>query len=194
MLQPWLDDAAAIKELPLPTLIDLRLDPATPPQFAATAQKISSLIPGATLDDHGAWTRDLGGLAQTGEILGVSMFAVIAVAATLTVAAAARARLAINRAEIHLLHRIGASDFYIIRQFQADALRSAILGAILGAALLGAAGFALVRRGAEFAPLLPRLRLDTLDWIVLAAAPLGAILVAVLVAQLTARAMVRRLP
>jgi cell division transport system permease protein len=194
LLRPWLGDPAAIRELPLPTLIDIRLDPANPPSFAVVQQKIESLAPGARLDDHGAWTNDLTGLARTGEVLGLCLFAIIALAATATVATAARARLAINRAEIQLLHRIGASDLYVIRQFQIDALWSAVLGAVIGGILAAGAGFALIRKGVAFAPLLPRLRLEPLDWCALAAAPAGAVLITILVAQWTAWALVRRLP
>jgi hypothetical protein len=52
----------------------------------------------------------------------------------------------------------------------------------------------LLRKGTAFAPLLPRLRLETLDWCALAAVPVGAVLIAMFVAQATAWSLVRRLP
>lgn len=194
LLGPWLGDAAAIRELPLPTLIDLRLDPADTPRANVVQQKLAASIPGARLDDHGAWTTDLTRLAGTGEAMGLVLFVIIALAATATVATAARARLAINRPEIELLHRIGASDLYIARQFQIDALRSSGVGAVVGAVLAVLGGYALIRKGTAFAPLLPRLRLEVLDWCILAAVPLGAVLIAIVVAQWTAWSLVRRLP
>ncbi len=194
LLQPWLGDTEAIRELPLPILIDIRLDPANPPQFSVVAGMLGKQAPGATLDDHGRWIGDLTQLAGAGEMLGLAMFAIIVIAATLTVATAARARLAINRPEIELLHRIGASDLYIMRQFQIDALRSSIVGAILGVMLAAGAGAVLVRQGMAVAPLLPRMRLEPLDWAALAAVPIGAVLISAFMAQLTAWALVRRLP
>jgi cell division transport system permease protein len=193
LLQPWLGDDA-VAALPMPTLIDVRIDSATPPDSIIVAHALSVAMPGAKLDDHGAWTRDLVRLAQTGEGLGLCLFAVIMLTMVLIVAATARARLAINRPEIELLHQIGASDGYIARQFQTGAFVSAAAGAIMGALISAGAGFALIRAGGSFAPLIPQLRLDVIDWAVLAAAPLGAVILATLVARGAVQALVRRLP
>jgi cell division transport system permease protein len=194
LLQPWLGDMAALPELPLPTLIDVRLAPDQPADSTQIGELVAKAVPGATLDDHGRWTEDLARLAGTGEGVGLMLFAVAVIVAALTVAAVARTRLAVNRPEIALLHQIGASDGYIARQFQRDILRSTLPGAVLGTGLAALAGFALIKKGVVYAPLLPRLRLETVDWVALAAVPLGAVLLTGLVAQATAWALVRRLP
>jgi cell division transport system permease protein len=192
LLQPWLRDETLVSELPLPALIDVRVNADS--SLPALAQKIASQVPGAKLDDHGAWTRDLMRLAKTGEALGLVMFAAIALVSILTVAATARARLAINRPEIELLHRLGASDGYIARQFQASALQAAAAGALLGSIVAGGGLAALTTLARAQAPLIPQLRLEAADWMVLAAVPLGAILLATFVARSTAHALARRLP
>ncbi len=194
LLQPWLGDAAEMPDLPLPRLIDLRLDPAGPADHAALAKQIAGAVPGATLDDHSRWTGELEHLAQTGEVLGLVLFGIALLAAMLTVTAVARARLAVNQPEVRLLHQIGASDGYIARQFHRHAIRVSVPGALLGTVLAAGAGFALIKKGADFAPLLPRLRLDQFDWAALAAVPIAAVLLTGFVAQATAWALVRRLP
>jgi cell division transport system permease protein len=193
LLQPWLG-ADGVSALPVPVLIDIRLDAEKPPDSIIVAHAVSGAAAGARLDDHGAWTRDLLRLAQTGEDLGLALFAVVMLTMVLIVAAAARARLAINRPEIELLHQIGASDGYIARQFQSGAFASAVAGAILGTLMAGGAGFALMRAGNSFAPLAPQLRLGPIDWAILAAAPLGAVLLTTFVARGAAYALIRRLP
>jgi len=194
LLQPWLGDAQAIAELPLPVLIDVTLDSASPPRPDAVAQAASAIVPGAKVDDHGTWTRDLARLAKTGEALGLALFAMIAAIMAMTIAAAARTRLALNRPEIELLHTIGASDRYIARQFQTGAFHSALVGALLGTVVAGGAVAAFLGLGSSFAPLVPRLSLDPIDWAALAAVPVAAVLLATLVARNTALALVGRLP
>lgn len=194
LLQPWLRDPALTAELPLPILIDLRLDSNAPLQPSMVTGEISAKLPNAKLDDHGAWTRDLLRLAQTGEALGLAFFAAIAVTTILSIAATARARLAVNAEEIALLHTIGASDRYIVRQFQAGALRSALLGALSGIVVAAAVIAALIAKGAPVAPFISQFRLDRVDWTILACVPVGAVLLATLVAGLSARSSVRRLP
>jgi cell division transport system permease protein len=194
LLQPWLRNDTLTSELPLPALVDITVDADTGRNPSVLAQKISTLLPGAKLDDHGNWTRGLMRLAKTGEMLGLVMFAAIALTAVLTVAATARARLAINRPEIELLHRLGASDGYIARQFQTGAFQSSLLGALLGSIVAGGGLAVLLTAGQSQAPLIPQLRLAPPDWIVLAAVPIGAVLLATFVARWTARALARRLP
>jgi cell division transport system permease protein len=194
LLQPWLHDAALTAQLPLPTLIDLRIDRAKPPSATILAQQISAALPGARLDDHGAWTRDLLRIAEAGEAMGLALFAAIALTATLTIAATARARLAVNAQEIELLHSLGATDGFIARQFQAGAFRSTIAGVVIGAVLAGAAVAGLIRAAPPVIPFVSQLRLEPADWAVLGFVPLGAILLAMLVTRWTAYGLARRLP
>ena len=194
LLQPWLRDPTLTAELPLPVLIDLKLDRAAPPQPAAMARDLAARLPNAKLDDHATWTRDLLRIAQTGEAVGLAFFAAIALAMIVSIAATARARLAVNRTEITLLHTIGASDGYIVRQFQAGALRSAFIGAFFGLVLAAGAMVAFIQNGPAVAPFAARFRLDGTDWAVLACVPVAAVLLATAVAGLTALSSVRRLP
>lgn len=194
LLRPWLGDSAAVGELPLPVLIDVTIDPLRSPAPDAVAQRMTAIVRGVRVDDHGAWTRDLARLAKAGEAVGLALFAMIAAIMALTIAAAARTRLAINRPEIELLHTLGASDVYIARQFQAGAFRSAVMGALLGTVLAGGAIAAFLGIGQSFAPLIPKLALQPIDWAALAAVPIAAILLATLVARGTALTLVGRLP
>jgi cell division transport system permease protein len=192
LLKPWLGDATA--DLPLPVLIDVTVDAADPPAADEVEQRLAAVTPAAKLDDHAGWTGDMVRLLKTGEAIGLALFGIVAVTTALTVAATARARLAANREEIELLHILGAGDRTIARQFQTGALISGLAGAAIGTAIAGAALSGLFAADHSFAPLLPRLWLAPLDWAAMAAAPLGSILLGVVVARRTALALVRRLP
>jgi cell division transport system permease protein len=192
LLKPWLGDATT--DLPLPVLIDVMVDAADPPAADDVKQRLAAVTPAAKLDDHANWTGDMVRLLKTGEAIGLALFGIVAVTTALTVAATARARLAANREEIELLHILGAGDRTIARQFQTGALISGIIGAAIGAAIAAAALAGLFAADHSFAPLLPRLWLSPFDWGAMAAAPVGSIVLGVVVARRTALALVRRLP
>jgi cell division transport system permease protein len=194
LLQPWLHDAALTAQLPLPTLIDITIDRGKPPVASVLAEQISAALPGARLDDHGGWTRDLLRIAEAGEAMGLAIFVAIALTAALTIAAMARARLAVNREEIELLHTLGASDSFIARQFQAGAFRSTIIGIIIGTVLAAAIVAGLIKAAPPVIPFVSQLRLEPADWAVLALVPIGAVLLAMLVTRWTAYGLARRLP
>ena len=194
LLQPWLHDAALTAQLPLPTLIDIKIDRGKPPVASVLARQISAALPEAKLDDHSAWTRDLLRIAEAGEALGLAVFAAIALTATLTIAATARARLAVNAQEIELLHSLGATDGYIARQFQAGAFRSTIFGVVIGTALAAAIVAGLIKAAPPVIPFVSQLSLEPVDWAILAVVPVGAVLLAMLVTRQTAYGLARRLP
>src|SRR6185437_11553524 len=114
--------------------------------------------------------------------------------ATLTIAATARARLAVNRDEIELLHSLGATDGFIAGQFQAGAFRATIAGVAAGTVLAAAVIFAIVRGAPPVIPFVAELRLGPADWAALALVPVGALLLAMLVTRWTAYGLARRLP
>jgi cell division transport system permease protein len=193
LLKPWLGDNDSLAELPLPILIDIKIDRTSPPAFEIVQQKLSDALKGAKLDNHHDWTKNLVGLARAGEVLGLALFATIMISAMLTVVLAARSRLAVNRVEIELLHVIGASDRYIAKQFQAGAFRSALIAAVAAVTIVGGIVPALIAIGGEFAPLIPELRLEAIDWAIIASVPVCAVLIATVVARVTVGALLRRL-
>jgi cell division transport system permease protein len=194
-LRPWLRDKDLMSELPLPILIDLQLDPKFRATSPSIADEILAKVPNAKLDDPGAWTRGLLGLAKQGEAFVLVFFGAIALAATISIAATIWARQALAREEIALMHTIGATDAYIAGQFQRRAFRSGLLGALLGVAFASAVMIALIQRGPAIAPFFfAQLRLSGIDWAVIGCVPAGAIILTAAVAGLTTLSSVRRLP
>jgi cell division transport system permease protein len=134
LLEPWLGPAAAIATLPVPRLVDVQVDPNTAIDIADLRQKLSSLVPGAQLDDHRQWLDNSRHTAIRLEGLIAIGIAVVALSTAASAAALTRTRLAAHHPTIELLHLIGAADTDIARPFQADALRGGALGGAIGAA------------------------------------------------------------
>src|SRR5688572_23328653 len=72
LLEPWFGQSEALSALPVPRLIAVELDRANPPNFDVLRGALANNFPGASLDDHRRWQRQvrtitrsfaLGGLA-----------------------------------------------------------------------------------------------------------------------------------
>lgn len=191
LLKPWLGETADDPDLPLPDVIDVAVDPKAEIDAAGLRERLAAAVPGATLDDHGAWFARLTTFVHSVQIVAGFVVVLICLAAVLTVVYVTRSGLAVHQDIIEMLHLIGAEDRFIARQFQGHALRLALTGAVPGL-LAAALTVELLRLAAARIDslLLPDIRLSAVQWVAMAFVPLAAGLIAMLTARAT---VIRRL-
>jgi cell division transport system permease protein len=183
LLEPWFGPAAATATLPVPRLVDVQLEPDAAIDSADLRQKLSSIVPGAQLDDHRQWLDNSRHAAIRLEGLIAIGIAVVALSTAASAAALTRARLVAHRPTIELLHLIGAADTDVARPFQADALRRGALGGAIGAA---AALVTLITVVTILPPMAAPAAVGITDWRLWAVA-IGVALIAGLIAMGIAR-------
>lgn len=200
LLEPWLGNALSAEDLPLPRLIDLRIDTDTPPDLAALSARLAAAVPQAVLDDHRLWLDRLASLVVSVELTALAVVALIGAAAVLTVVFTTRAGLAVHHGVIEVLHLIGARDTYIARQFERQALELGLRGGIMGL-LLTIATLALIGHASEATALLgermrlvPALELRFWQWLLIALLPAAAAGIAMLTARFTVLRALARMP
>jgi cell division transport system permease protein len=187
-------------ELALPRLVDLRIDPAAPPDLAALRGRLTAAVPGALIDDHRRWLDRLGSLVLSVQATVLLVMTLIGAAAVSTVVFTTRAGLAVHHAVIEVLHLIGARDNYIAAQFQRQALDLGLRGGLIGLALTVATLLAIGRAGAAASvlgqpvQLLPTLALAPWHWSMLALLPPVAGVIAMLTARITVMRALARMP
>jgi cell division transport system permease protein len=196
LLEPWLGSPLSIDELPVPRLIDLRLDPKATVDIAAMRRQLASVVADARVDDHHAW---VGGVhAAMRPIWAVLAMLIAAAMVSVVVSAmfAARTALSARQPTIELFHLLGADDSDIAWPL---GLRALQLGLVGGAAGAGAALLTvfLLRPAVGLVQLsVPTAAFGFADWRLWALA-IGAALIAGLVAlagaQLTASRRLGRL-
>jgi cell division transport system permease protein len=150
LVEPWLGRSVAVDRLPVPRLIDLRVDGAGAADLADLRQKLASIMPDAILDDHGL-LRDEWRNAATRTMAAIAaMLAAVFLITLWSAVATARAGLLLDRPLVELLQLLGAVDADIARPFQARGLWLGLLGGAGGAlaaaltlAAVGSAGRAL---------------------------------------------------
>lgn len=197
LLGPWLGEELLQSDLPLPVLIDIRLEPGAGVDLAALRGRLAAAVPEASVDDHAGWLAELRSLAGAVQGAALAVVVLIALAAVATVVFVIRAQLAIHHPVILLLHQLGATDAYVARQFERHALVFGAAGGGIGlvlavATVLGVT--AVAGAGGQEVPLLPRLPLGAWQWLVLLLVPAATAGLAVLTARLTVLRTLARLP
>jgi cell division transport system permease protein len=195
LLEPWLGGNVDVADLPLPRLIDLRIEPHAGMDLADLGQRLAAAVPGAKLDDHRRWLDRVLRTALAIEAVAGLVVLLVGMAAVLAVIFATRTGLAVHHGIVEVLHLIGARDGYIARQFEWQALRLSLRGGIAGLLLaaLTLAGIAAVTAPGEAARLLPAFSAPT-EWMLLLLLPIAAGLVAMLTARITVLRALGRLP
>lgn len=189
LLEPWMGGAMVLESLPIPQLIDVRLDIMDPPSMDELRTMLSNADNGALLDDHGVWQDQLADLVGALELVAGFIVLLVALATVGIVIFATRSGMAAHQEVIEVLHLIGAEDGYIARQFQnlalSQGLRGGIIGIATGAATIWGLGYAADHIDNA---ILPPVRLLAWHWVVLSALPA----VTALIAKSTARRTVMR--
>jgi cell division transport system permease protein len=192
LLEPWLGAGDWLDDLPVPRLIEIRLDGPGPEPAVLQAQ-LDAAAPGAVYDDHALWR---GPLVRTATVLRrLAWFAttLIALAAAGMVALAARATLAGNAEVVRVIRLIGGEESFIENAFVHRLAARAALGGLAGA-LLGAASLALMPELAPGTPLALSLGPDPLGWaVLLVAVPAVAAAIAWTTARHSVRLMLRQM-
>ncbi len=193
LLEPWLGPGGLALGLPIPDLISVALKPRAAVDVEALRQRLGADVPGAFVDDHREWLESIERFARVVNIVAVLIVALVSLAAIAAVVFVTRTGLAIHRRIIDLLHLVGAQDDYIARQFQAQALRLALLGGMAGmaCALVTILAVTMAPRHIDQG-FFPTLSLGAPQWLVLAMLPLAAASIAMLTARVTVfRALAR---
>jgi cell division transport system permease protein len=137
LLEPWLGPAVPLDQLPVPRLVDLRIDPNAAIDFAALRQKLTSVAPGAELEERPTELDSRrADLRRASAVLAFGLF-LIAVLSVKSLLIAIWGHLARHQQVIELLHRLGADDGDIAAPSQRHALLLGLLGGA-GGALAGA--------------------------------------------------------
>lgn len=133
LIKPWIGDNIALEAMPLPTLIDVRInDDANITQLKLDLTKIE---PSATVDRHSDTIQDIEKIINTTGAFVSLLTTLIVFLAIVSISGIIRSKLMIHKDEVETLHLIGASNEYIARQFRHHTLHKTLKGAIIGMAL-----------------------------------------------------------
>ena len=145
LLSPWLGSELELDSLPIPQLVAVDTNRASPPDIEALRQTLSDAAPGTVLDDHRVWRDQLRSISRSLTLGGLGLLALVIIATVSSIVFATRGAMQANREVIEVLDLVGADPAYIARAFERHFLQLGMKAAIAGggAALLLFWGFAL---------------------------------------------------
>ena len=195
LIEPWLGGGVRSEVVPLPALIDVRLDAEV---GEATLDRLRSALaevaPDARIDAQSDWLGPVFSAIAALRWLAIGLIALLAFTSAAAVWLAARNALNANRSTIEVVHLLGGTDGQIARIFQRSVLIDAALGGGVGLVL---GWIALTLLGAQVAALDAGLvqggGLGGFDWLLMALVPFGAIAIALLTARMTVLASLRKM-
>ncbi len=132
MISPWLGNAANISGLPVPVLIDVKLDNPGSVDLDALSIRLNATAAGAKLDNHQAWMHrvlNFAGIVKWGAI-GIILMVLLSTVAI--VIFGCRAGLATHHESISIMHLMGAEDALIAREFDYRYLWHGLKGGLFG--------------------------------------------------------------
>ncbi len=194
LLEPWLGAGNLSPDLPLPRLIDVRLEAGAELDIEALGKRLAQVAPGARLDDHKPLLDKLIRLTRSVQLVAAAVVLLIAAAAVAIVVFTTRAGLAAHHHVIEVLHLVGARDSYIAHQFQSHAMVLGLAGGFIGLGLAALTLLMLARvAGTLEGAFLPGFSLGAEGWGALAALPLLAGLITTLSARFTVMRALHRM-
>lgn len=132
LMEPWIGEQSDIAELPLPKLIDVNIDPDSPPRLDQLSAELADQVPVAVLDSHRLWLANMINLA-TGLMKLTGFILLLLVCTTsFTVIYSTRTSLAVHKPVINLVHMMGSNDFYIAIQYAKRSFTLSMIGSLLG--------------------------------------------------------------
>jgi cell division transport system permease protein len=137
LVEPWLGEVAAIKDLPLPRLVAVQIDRDNPPDIGVLRAALTNKFPTAELDDHRAWQSQIRRVTGSLAMAGLAIIALVAAATVAIVVSAAQSAISSNRDIVEVLNFVGAEERFIARQFELHFLKLGIKAGIVGATAAG---------------------------------------------------------
>jgi cell division transport system permease protein len=135
LLEPWLGNLGSLGDLPIPRLITVTIDPASPPDLDALEKSLAAEVPGASLDTHKRWQSELTRMASVLTSIALAILGLIGFCAIAIVVFATRSALEANREVVAVLHLVGARDGFIARQVWGRFLKTGLTAGLIGLAL-----------------------------------------------------------
>lgn len=187
LLEPWLGTGVIDADIPVPALVDLKLNGVPDAKaLEKLEQTLRPIAPNIRIDSHSSWMAPFFDLMSALVWLSVAVLFLLLLATSAVVILAVRSALNTHRETIQIMHMMGGTDIQAARLFQRRIALDTLLGG--GVGFVAAAGVILLL-GGRFAAVEPGLLAGAAfpwyGWVVLALIPLAVMGLAMLMARWT---------
>jgi len=197
LLKPWLGESFSIDTLPVPTLLDVKTKSdadGSMVNMPALQTELSRIDPTIRIESQGPWVSQFSAALSLLQALVLLVAILLLICVTGMIVLVARTNLKLHFKTVGLLHMFGATDDYILTQFQWNSAWLAGRGALAGvgfAALLFIA--AVIFSHQADSPVIPQLGFSAMHIATFLLLPLLTALVALVATRLTVQSMLHHM-
>ena len=135
LLEPWLGSNVDIEMLPIPKLLDVKINNARNFDYKELAVRLSEVSSEASINDHNLWLSRLLKFINSLKMLAVTVLILVAAACVAAIIYAVKTGLNIHKDIISILHIMGATDEYVamnyVKRISEMSFSAGIIGAVL---------------------------------------------------------------
>ena len=135
LLEPWLGNNVDIELLPIPKLLDVKINNAQNFDFRELAVRLSEISPQASINDHNLWLARLLKFINSLKMLAVTVLIMVAAAVMAAIIYAVKTGLNVHHEIINILHIMGATDEYIAMNYVKQISQMTMVAGIVGTVL-----------------------------------------------------------
>ena len=197
LLKPWLGEDFQLADLPVPVLLDVKTavkDDESVVDVNALRSTLSKIDTNIRVENRGPWVAHMV-KAMTllqGLVLLVAILLILCVIGMIVLVA--RTNLRLHFKTVSLLHMFGATDEYILRQFQWNNAWLAARGAIGGVLFAGAVFVTAVIVSVRWhSPVIPEISFSAMHVVMFVVLPIFTAMVALVATRLTVQSMLEHM-
>ncbi len=193
LLKPWLGDDFALADLPLPVMLDVKTavkGRESAVDVVGLRKALAKIDTNIRIEDRGPWVNHMVRAMTLLQSLAVIVAVLLVACVVAMIVLVARTSLRLHFKTVSLLHMFGATDEYILRQFQWNNAWLAARGALGGVIFAGLIfAFAVVLTARWQSPVIPQIEVSIAHPLLFVALPLVTALVALFSTRMTVKSM-----
>ena len=188
LIQPWLGDGVEVSDLPVPRLIDVKINKDADIDFMELAEKLSQTAPLASIDNHKMWLDKLIKFADSLRLLAFVVLILVVVVTSGAIFYCTQTSLGLHRSVIEILHLMGAKDTYVAQQYARKTGILGFLGGVYGLVLAVPTIFVIANLAKQIeGGIVSETSLTLSDWGIIFSLPMFSALMAMITAYYTVK-------
>lgn len=194
LLRPWLGDDVEIAELPIPRIIDVKIDSDANIDFAQLAKDLSEVSPLASLDNHKLWLNKLIAFADGLKMIATTILLLVSLITSGAIFYTTKMSLGLQHNVIEILHIIGAKDTYVAQQYAKHMGILGFIGGLGGIVFAIPAIFFIGNLAASIkGGIISETSLTVYDWVIILSLPIFSMIIAIITAYYTVKQTLKKM-
>jgi cell division protein FtsX len=197
LLKPWLGDDFSLADLPVPVIMDVKTavkGDETTVDLPALRSALAKIDTNIRMEDRGPWVGHMVKAVALLQGLVVVVALLLLLCILGMVILVARTNLRLHFKTVSLLHMFGATDEYILRQFQWNNAWLTARGALVGVAVAASIFVAAVILAARWdSPVIPHISISGVHVLMFIILPVFTAMVALVATRLTVQSMLEHM-